>query len=98
MRSFAIHIYNNAVAHKEKVEKICADNEVKIGPLFEAIVEHMTYAEWNRYAELARKKKVVGKNIRGRLTKSIKKLDASELESLLVAMRAQGLVVDEAEE
>lgn len=97
MRSFAIHIYNNAETNKAKVDAICEKNGVKIGPLFEAIVENMPEADWARYAELAKSKKGTNKAVRNQLSKQIGKLDEKGLDAVLAALRQQGITLDSAE-
>lgn len=95
MRSFAIHIYNNAESNKDKVDEICDQHQVKIGPLFEAIVENMSEEEWEKYADLAKAKKGMHKAVRNQLTKSLAKLDEKGLEAVIAALQQQGIELDQ---
>lgn len=97
MRSFAIHIYNNAEENKAKVEAVCEKNGIKIGPLFEAIVENMPETEWAKYAELAKTKKGASKDLRNKLSKSIGKLDDAGIDAVMAILRQQGVTLDSAE-
>jgi hypothetical protein len=94
MRSFAIHIYNNAADHKAKVDKLCEHHGVKIGPLFESIVENMPDADWEKYANLAKTKKGVSKDLRNKLSKSLGKLDEKGIEAVMATLREQGVAID----
>lgn len=91
MRAFSIHIYDNAEEHKKKVEGLCIQNGVKIGPLFQAIIENMTDEEWNKYAELAKTKKDAGKTVRKQLSKTISQLDDKGVEALMKSLKEQGI-------
>lgn len=94
MRSFAIHIYNNAEAHKNKVEAICEQHGVKIGPLFETLVERMTDEEWAKYANMTKEKKGIGKTVRAKLAKAMTSLDDTKMDAVLAALREQGITLD----
>lgn len=97
MRAFAIHIYNNPEENKAKVDRICEQHTVKIGPLFEAIVNNMPDQEWAKYADLAKTKKGASKDIRNKLTKQLGKLDEKGLDAVMAALRQQGIALDSEE-
>ena len=94
MRAFVISIYNNAETNKARVEDICEKHGVKIGPLFEAIVEGFTDEDWAKYAALANEKKGIGKTTRAKVAKQLRDLDDYKLQKVLQALQEQGVDLD----